>query len=247
MTNQPGGRTRRQVAILEARALRLGYGSNVVLEHVDLRVGAGEFWFLLGPNGTGKSTFIRALLGMLRPLKGAVIVHPEVGYPERLGYVPSNCSLNPGLPTTVREVLLLGLVGIRCRRADRVERVHWALERVGLSGMDQHDYGSLSDGQRRRVMVARALARRPRLLIMDEPTNGLDPAAEAGLLEHVARLNRAETLTTLFVTHNLAIAARYATHVALFHNCGVEAGPTSQIMQRAKLERVYGAGLGHLT
>lgn len=246
MTSQPDRRRTRQVAILEARELQLGYGSRVVLEDVDLRVCAGEFWFLLGPNGTGKSTLIRGLLGLLRPLRGRVIMHSELVYPERLGYVPSNCSLNPGLPTTVREVLALGLVGIRCRRGERVERVRWALERVGLGGMEKHDYWSLSDGQRRRVMVARALARRPALLIMDEPTNGLDPAAEAGLLEHVARLNREETLTTLFVTHNLTIAARYATHVALFNHSGVEAGPVSQIMQGAKLEHVYGTGLGHL-
>jgi ABC-type cobalamin/Fe3+-siderophores transport system ATPase subunit len=109
--------------------------------------------------------------------------------------------------------------------------------------MERHDLWSLSDGQRQRVLVARALARNPLLLVMDEPTNGLDVASEAALLEYVAKLNHEQALSVLLVSHNLTTAARYATHAALFHDQRVKAGPALQILTAENLEHVYGTRL----
>ena len=229
--------------IVRTAGLRLGYGRRVVLEHVDFRMRSGEFWFFLGPNGEGKTTLLRALLGMIRPQAGELWVHPELGQRQRIGFVPQRCDINPTLPTTVREFVLLGLVGIDTDRSETAGRLAWALEKVGLGGLEGKDYWSLSGGQRQRALVARALVRRPSVLILDEPTNGLDLAAEDAVLRFLAGLNREEQQTLLFVTHNLAIAARYATHIALFHAGEVASGPRQEVLNRYTLERIYGVAV----
>jgi ABC-type Mn2+/Zn2+ transport system ATPase subunit len=229
--------------IVRAAGLRLGYGRRVVLTHVDFQMRPGEFWFFLGPNGEGKTTMLRAILGMVRPQAGQLWVHPELGQRERIGFVPQRCDINPTLPTTVREFVLLGLVGIDTDRGEAAMRLGWALERVGLGGLEGKDYWSLSGGQRQRALVARALVRRPSVLILDEPTNGLDLAAEDAVLRFLAELNHKQQQTLLFVTHNLAIAARYATHIALFHAGEVVSGSRQEVLNRQTLERIYGVAV----
>ena len=226
--------------ILRATALSVGYGPRVVLEDVTLEVRLGEFWVFLGPNGSGKTTLIRAILGALWPRAGQLWLHPDHARRERIGFVPQRCDINPTLPTSVREFVLLGLVGIRADNQDRVERLNWALDKVGLAGLEHKDYWSLSGGQRQRALVARALVRRPSMLILDEPTNGLDLSAEDAFLRSLATLNHEEAVTVLFVTHDIAIAARYATHLVLFHSGSVESGSREKMLNRAALERVYG-------
>jgi ABC-type Mn2+/Zn2+ transport system ATPase subunit len=229
--------------IVRTAGLRLGYGRRVVLTHVDFQMRLGEFWFFLGPNGEGKTTLLRAILGILRPQTGQLWVHPELGQRQRIGFVPQRCDINPTLPTTVREFVLLGLVGIDTDRREAAVRLGWALERVGLGGLEGKDYWSLSGGQRQRALVARALVRRPSVLILDEPTNGLDLAAEDAVLRFLAELNHKQQQTLLFVTHNLAIAARYATHIALFHAGEVVSGSRQEVLNRQTLERIYGVAV----
>lgn len=229
----------RDEVIFRAVGLSLAYGRRTVLEDVNLEVRPGEFWFFLGPNGEGKTTLLRAMLGMLRPCAGQLWVHPELGQRNRLGFVPQRCDINPTLPTTVREFILLGLVGIRATPEDRAQRLAWAVTQVGLAGLEGKDYRSLSGGQRQRALVARALVRRPSILILDEPTNGLDLSAEETVLRFLADLHRAEQQTLLFVAHNLAIAARYATHIAFFRAGEVVSGPRHVVLNRHTLERIY--------
>lgn len=228
-------------AVLKTTGLSLAYGRRVILEDVNLEVRHGQFCFFLGPNGSGKTTLIRAILGILRPRSGRLWLHPDLAPLERMGFVPQRCDLNPALPTTVREFVLLGLVGTRASRKERTDRLEWALARVGLAGLAGQGYWSLSGGQRQRALVARALVRRPSLLILDEPTNGLDLSTEDSFLRLLATLNQREQLTLLFVTHNIAIAARYATDVALFHSGTLEYGTREKMLVREALERVYGA------
>jgi ABC-type cobalamin/Fe3+-siderophores transport system ATPase subunit len=226
--------------LLRTEGLHLGYGRLSVLQGVDLEVRPGEFWFFLGPNGAGKTTLLKALLAEISPQQGRIFTDPELFRRDNLGFVPQRCNLNPTLSTTVREFVLLGLVGIRASRQDRETRLAWALNKVGLVGMAGKNYWSLSGGQRQRALVARALVRRPRILFLDEPTKGLDLAAEDALMQSLTDLNRQEALTVLFITHDLTLAARYASHVALFHNGKVQGGPISRIMTPERLQFTYG-------
>ncbi|MDJ0873303.1 MAG: metal ABC transporter ATP-binding protein [Gammaproteobacteria bacterium] len=230
--------------LLEARELCLGYGSGLILEAVSLTVKEGEFWFLLGQNGTGKSTLVKAILGLLQPQSGVIRLHADLKDRRQVGFVPQQPEINPTLPTTVREFVTLGLVGIHSRPRDTAQRLSGALERVGLLGMERQDYWSLSAGQRQRVLVARALARHPRLLVMDEPTAGLDPTAESTLMGYLDTLNRVEGLTIFCVSHDLATAARRASHIALFDAGRILAGSTKDVLTQDNLQRIYGVVVG---
>ena len=226
--------------VLRATALSLGYGAHTVLRHLNFEVRPGEFWFFLGQNGGGKTTLLKAVLGLLTPQAGQLWLAPTFASRERMGFVPQRCDLNPTLPTTVREFVLLGLVGIQVSRAEQNERLAWALEKMGLSGLARGNYWALSGGQRQRALVARALVRRPTLLILDEPTNNLDLPTEDALLRLLVALNKEEGLTLLFVTHNVGIAARYATHVGLLYSGNLLSGPRQQVFTAVNLARIYG-------
>lgn len=227
--------------ILRASALSLGYRSTPVLRHIDLEVRPGQFWVFLGQNGGGKTTFLKAVLGLLTPQSGSLWLDPVLANREHIGFVPQRCDLNPTLPTTVREFVLLGLVGIHVPRAEQRARLAWALEKMNLSGLTEQSYWALSGGQRQRALVARALVRRPTLLVLDEPTNNLDPPTEDALLQLLDVLNREEALTLLFVTHNVGIAARHATHVGLLHSGTLLAGLRQRMLTADNLTLVYGS------
>lgn len=226
--------------LLAAEGLALGYGSHVVVRDVNLVVARGDFWFLLGPNGAGKSTFARAVLGFLAAKAGSLRFGDGLRRGESIGFVPQHCSVHPTLSTTLAEFVGLGFGAMRVARAERDERVAWAIDAVGLQGREQSDVHDLSGGMRQRAMVARALVRRPGLLVLDEPTSSLDPASQEALLLVLARLHRQSGLTLLFVCHDVAVAARYASHVAFFHDGIVEAGGRDLMLEADVLSRVYG-------
>lgn len=229
--------------LVQAHQVALGYGQQTVLAHLDFTIRAGEFWFCLGPNGVGKTTLMQAVLGGIRPRHGQLWLHPEIERRTHLGFVPQRCDLNPALPTTVREFTRLGTVGLRLSRREYQARLDWALASVGLRALSTQSYWSLSSGQRQRALVARALIRQPRVLLLDEPTNHLDlPTAEA-LLQLLVDLNRRDRLTFLFIAHDVAMAARYATHALLLHGGRGIAGQVDEVLTSQHLSRVYGVNL----
>lgn len=225
--------------ILKTHGLGVAYGRRTILQDVNLLVRRGEFWFLLGPNGVGKTTLLKALLGMLAPEKGDIFFHPELARRRDIGFVPQRCDLHPTLPTTVSEFVLLGLAGVRFRKNERQERLDWALGQMDLAGLKKRSYWALSGGQRQRALVARGLIRRPKLLMADEPTKDLDLSAADGLMESLTELNRRDLLTILFVAHDLTLAARYCTHTALFLEGTVKTGICHAILNSQDLEKAY--------
>jgi len=228
------------LALLRVERAQLGYRGAFVLENVDLEIRRGELWFVIGPNGSGKTTLLRALLGLLRPLSGRVTRDPEHAALARTGFVPQQCAFSHALPTTVREFVSLGAIGGDRPRSERDRDLGWALERARLGDMEGRDYWSLSGGQRQRALVARALVRRPGLLLLDEPTEGMDIRSQQEFLGTVESLHRTEGSTLLFVTHHIEMAARYATHVALVHDGQLVAGERDPVLQGELLPRAFG-------
>jgi ABC-type Mn2+/Zn2+ transport system ATPase subunit len=215
---------------VDARHVALAHRGRPVLRDVTFAVRRGEFWCVLGPNGSGKTTLLRAVLGLDTPAAGTLRLHPEQARRDRLSFVPQRCELNPALPTTVREFVLLGTVGLTLAPGDEAERLAWALEQVGLHGGARRDYWTLSGGERQRALLARALVRRPTLLLLDEPTTHLDRESEQALLTLLATLAAAGGLTPMLVTHDERIAARHATHVALLADGTLTAGPRAAVL-----------------
>jgi ABC-type Mn2+/Zn2+ transport system ATPase subunit len=223
------------MSVLAFRSATLGYGGRPVLRDVSFEVRPREFWFVLGPNGTGKSTLLHAALGTLRPLAGAV----ERGT-ATAAFVPQRSDPNPTLPTTVREFVGLGFAGLRLDRAERDRRLAGALADVGLGGLERRSLHALSGGERQRALVARALVRRPQLLLVDEPTNHLDPVAEDALLRAVGDFHVREGITIVFVTHDLALAGKYGTHAALLAGGELRSGPVERMLVPDELRRSFG-------
>ncbi len=228
-------------AILTAESLDLGYGRRTILRQINLAIGRGEFWFCLGSNGEGKSTLMRAILGSIRPQSGTLWLHHELVSRSRIGFVPQRCDLNPALPTTVQEFVRLGVVGTELPRREHGLHLTWALEKVGLQSLASQSYWALSGGQRQRALVARALVRRPQLLLLDEPTNGLDLPASEALLQCLDDLYRDDQISLMFITHDVAMAARYGTHAMLLYGGKATAGPIQTTLTSQYLEQTYGA------
>jgi len=226
--------------LLSMHGASLGYGRRAVLEKVSLDIHAGEFWCLLGPNGEGKTTLIKALLGALRPQRGLVRRQEKMFRAGKVSYVPQRLELNPVLPTSVREFVLSGLAGVRADALKRRNRLDRVLELVGLGAAHHHNYWTLSGGQKQRALVARALVRNPSLLIVDEPTAGLDFAAVAAVINVLQELYRDFGVTVILVTHDLHIAAEHATHLAFFRHGRVVAGPKDQVLTADRLHATFG-------
>ena len=216
--------------LVAARGLALGYEGEPVVADVSLEIRAGESWCLMGPNGCGKSTLLRGLLGLLPPRAGALEIAPRLRDRAGIGYVPQRSELNGALPTTVRELVALGLVGSHVPRAEHAAAVAAALEEVGIAAIASRSFWSLSGGQRPRALLARAVVRQPELLVLDEPTEGLDVATQAALLVLLGRLRASGRLTLVVVTHRPELARDLADHVALFADGRVVAGPREAVL-----------------
>lgn len=225
----------------------LGYGGRPVLEHVSFEVPRGTFCALLGPNGAGKTTLFRGMLGLIPVLAGRI----EYGFDRRArppGYVPQKESLDPIFPLTAYEVVLMGAVA-RSPPLWPVGRRprHMAAEclaRVGLTDAAEQPFWALSGGQKQRVLIARALAVEPRLLLLDEPTAGVDPGAEATIIDVIAALNRDDDLTVVIVSHHLRLVRQVVQAVIWVDGGVVRVGPTVEMLSAERLVDAFGAAAG---
>lgn len=223
-------------------SVRLGYGGTDVLDSVDLHVYPGDLVGLVGPNGAGKTTLLKAVLGALAPLEGRVTW--SEGRRARIGYVPQRERLDPLWPMRVLDLVLLGRaaavgLGQRYSLADH-EAARYALDRVGLSAFAGAHPSELSGGQVQRALIARALAGGPELLILDEPTTGMDLAGTAAILGLVRSLHAEGNLTLLVVSHDLGVVAAIANRVALLYDRRVKEGDLDVILSPEVLGAVYG-------
>ena len=189
-----------------------------VLDDVSLRVEAGEFLGVIGPNGGGKTTLMKIILGLLKPQQGSVQVFGQAPalVRSRIGYVPQHARIDPTVPATVLDVVLTGRLG-RSSWGPRYGRAHVeaAMEMLRLTetaDLARRPIGTLSGGQRQRVLVARALAADAQLLLLDEPTAGVDPQKEQSLIDLLHRLN--ETLPIVIVSHDVAFVSAHLKRVA---------------------------------
>lgn len=210
--------------IIELRRASFGYADQVVVAAADLTVDAGEVVAVLGPNGSGKSTLVRGLLGLNDQLGGEVLLfgQPRESFHDhaRLGYVPQRHTLSASVRATVQEIVAVGRLPHQrwwrpvVHSAQDSAIIDKALDLVGLSDRATADVSTLSGGQQRRVLIARALASNPDVLLMDEPTAGVDAANQHVLSTVLARLADRGT-TMVIVTHELAALAGIVTRIVM--------------------------------
>jgi zinc/manganese transport system ATP-binding protein len=233
--------------IAEVRGASVVLGGRTVWRDVSLSVAPGEFLAVLGPNGAGKSTLLKALLGLVPTAAGVIRVaggSPRAGRAE-VGYLPQRRSFDPGLRVRGRDVVQLGVDGDRwgipLGRRGAGARVDELVALVGAGEYVDRPIGQLSGGEQQRLLIAQALARRPRLLLLDEPLDSLDLANQAAIAALVAQISRDENVAVLIVAHDVNPVLPYVDRVVYLAGGRAVAGAPDEVITEATLSALYGS------
>ena len=206
------------MAIIDIKNLSFAYSGEIILQDVNLSIEQKDFVAIIGPNGGGKTTLVKLILGLLNPLQGTIKVDgksPREASPS-IGYVPQNVHMNHNFPITVMDVVLMGKLDpkqpLSSRSSSNRMDALAALEHMDMAAYADKKIGMLSGGQRQRVLIARALVTKPKLLLLDEPTASIDTKGRDDLYQLLNELN--QKVTVLVVSHDLLVISRYVKSIA---------------------------------
>ena len=228
--------------------LAIGYDGRAVLSGISLAIARSSFTAILGANGSGKSTLLKTLLGLQPPVAGQIKITASVNTPLIFGYVPQTSELDPLYPLTGFDVALMGTFGRvgpgRFPPRNEREFVRDCLRATAADGFAQQKFSLLSGGQKQRVLIARALATRPDVLVLDEPTAGVDAAATRALLEFISRIHAERKLTILLVTHDLPLVRRHAQQIIWLHQGRVRHGSVAELFTPERMAEIFEMEVG---
>ncbi len=235
--------------IFEIKDVTFGYRQDLILKKLTFQVSEGEFVSITGPNGTGKSTLLRLMSGFLKPSEGSVMfmgkkfdTFNQSSLAQHLAFVLQDSFIN--FPYTVREIVSMGrfpfLGTFQNESKDDKNIINIAMEKTGVLNMSERPVTELSGGERQRVMIAKALAQKPDVLILDEPTSSLDINYQIDILDVIKLLNRDENLTVIMVAHDLNLACQYSDRLLLLSKGSIYAsGPPSDVITEENIYNVF--------
>ena len=236
-------------SLFDVNSLNFERQGNLVLKGVTFCILPGEYCAIIGPNGGGKTTLIRLLLGLEKPTSGEIKLFgtPQNRFRDwnRIGYVPQRSALiDESFPATVREVVAMGRYTRRgilgFESLDDKGAINEAMELMGVSDLSDRLIGNLSGGQRQRVMIARALASNPDVLIVDEPNTGVDVESQHRFYELLRTLNRTKKLSILFITHDIGVIAEDITRVLFVNQSLLVSRNPAEMVTCDEMSRLYG-------
>jgi ABC-type Mn2+/Zn2+ transport system ATPase subunit len=235
-------------ALITLDNLSVGYNGQPVLSGISVSISRASFTGILGANGSGKSTLLKTLLGLLPPLAGRIDFPFSAGKPLMFGYVPQSIQFDPIYLLTGFDVALMGTFG-RVRPGRFIplsERAftYECLRVVGAEEFARKRFAELSGGQRQRVLIARALATRPDVLMLDEPTAGVDPTATHAVLDFIWQIIGEREITVLFVTHDFALVREHTQQVVWLRHGKVESGATAELLAPHRMAEIFEMGDG---
>jgi len=228
------------------RSLSASYDNNVVLEDVNFTVGENDFTGVIGPNGGGKTTLLKLILGLIKPVKGKIIFNSDLINGNSIGYLPQISTGDASYPVTVTDIILSGMM-IRKKilsrmSADDKKKAYEIIEKLGLSGMEHSSLTELSGGQIQRVFLGRAIIGNPKLLLLDEPGNFVDSTFENDFYEKLKELN--SRMSILMVSHDIGIISSHVKSYACV-NRRLHYHPSSEISNEQLL--AYGCPIQLIT
>lgn len=224
--------------IITLSDVSIGYGKKIIAKELSFSVCGNDFIGLVGPNGAGKTTLLKTLLGNIKPLSGSIDKKDL-----KVGYVPQRDTVQPLLPYSVYDIVMMSryvLMGY-FKNPGKIDKeiVADSLEQVGILDLKNFHYNSLSGGQRQRVLIARALAFQPNLLILDEPTNGMDTPSHYSLLNFISNLHQEKHLAIIMVSHLLSDVANYVKKLILIDNGLFQFGEIDVLLSEDNLQKAY--------
>ena len=236
--------------IISFQNATLLFHNRVALEDITLDIQEGELIGVIGPNGSGKTTLLRAILGLMLPQRGTIRIFDcrcdelRCHHRVKIGYLPQKELVDPDFPISVFEAVLMGrysAIGLFRSPSSGDRRIaEHALEEVGISELAERPLGQLSGGQQQRVYIARALAQQPRVLLLDEPTTGLDVATQRTIIDLVKRLRDTLGLTIVLVTHDINMVSPISDRLLLLKTRLLAAGPPKSVLNQETLIQMYG-------
>jgi ABC-type Mn2+/Zn2+ transport system ATPase subunit len=233
--------------VITLESLAIGYDGQAVLSGISLAIVRGSFTAILGANGTGKSTLLKTLLGLQPPVAGKILIGGDGAKPV-FGYVPQAIQFDPLYPLTGFDVALMGTFGRvgPMRFPSRAEKdfVHDCLRATAADEFARKKFSQLSGGQKQRVLIARALATKPDILVLDEPTAGVDVRATHALLEFISQIHEERKLTVLLVTHDLPLVKKHAQQIIWLHNGEVLHGSVAELFTPQRMAEIFEMEVG---
>jgi ABC-type Mn2+/Zn2+ transport system ATPase subunit len=239
--------------IIRFQHATFGFPGVIALEDVSLDIGDGEFVGVIGPNGSGKTTLCKAILGLMRPLGGSLQIFDcaceklQCHHRARIGYLPQKGGLDKNFPITVLETVMMGRYGVLglMKRPGAQDRdiAREALSHVGMLDHQGSALGELSGGQQQRVFIARALAQQPQVLLLDEPTTGIDIVTQHSVLDLIRRLHDDLGLTVVLITHDINMIRPHVDRLVLLKTRLYAAGSPHDVLKPDVLRQVYGKEL----
>lgn len=232
---------------IEIHNLSVRLNGREVLYNIDLDINDGVFLGIVGPNGSGKTTLLRVIIGLVKPFRGKVIVFGEE--PQKLtkegvfGYLPQHQNIDPSFPLTALDVVMMGLPRrgmFRRNSKDDRDRAREMLSIMGMDGYEGRLFGSLSGGQQQRVSIARALASRPRILVLDEPSTGIDVVGQEDFYHLLRGLQRKFNLTIIMVSHDIGTITTYVDEIACLNRTLHYHGNPLGAFDREVIRELYG-------
>jgi ABC-type Mn2+/Zn2+ transport system ATPase subunit len=228
--------------------LAIGYDGRAVLSGISLAIARSSFTAILGANGSGKSTLLNTRLGRQPPIAGQIKITAPLNAPLIFGYVPQTTELDPLYPLTGFDVALMGTFGRvgpgRFLPRNEREFVRDCLRATAADGFAQQKFSRLSGGQKQRILIARALATRPDVLVLDEPTAGVDAVATRALLDFISQIHAERKLTILLVTHDLPLVRQHAQQIIWLHQGRILHGTVAELFTPERMAEIFEMEVG---
>jgi zinc transport system ATP-binding protein len=229
--------------LINFQNVSLGYGKKTILSNLNFGIIRNDFLGIVGPNGAGKSTILKAILGILKPRTGNISFYNQSKEKLKIGYVPQRGTLDEIYPLTVLDVILMGQyrrIGyFRNIRKAHEEHALDALEHLGIIHLAQNLFSDLSGGQKQRALIARAIVSEPNILILDEPTDGLDLESQNAIMDLVKHFHFEHKIAILLVSHHLNLVINYAHRIALLERGTFQIGEIDDILTVENLRQIY--------
>jgi zinc transport system ATP-binding protein len=228
--------------VIELKNISAGYDNDIIIENINCNIYDGDFFGIIGPNGGGKSTLLKIILGLLNPTKGTIKIYgqdPKIGR-KNIGYVPQHSEYDKHYPISVFDVVLMGRRSIRglhpTYSSDDKKATMKALEKVNMEEYKKRHISELSGGQRQRVFIARALVSNPKILLLDEPTASIDKDLQINFYNLLKELNK--NVTIVLVTHDIGVISSYVNRVACL-NRFMFTHDDEKMITKEMLEKTY--------